>query len=68
MALGDTIGPQPIPAEDRLRRIDRVYGAIRFAAAHPYALLCAAAVLLLAALAGAFLAARRWWRRRRAAA
>ncbi len=67
MALGETIGPESIPGEDRLRRIDRVYGAIRFALAHPYALLSAAALLALALAVGAFLAVRRWWRRSRAA-
>ncbi len=67
MALGAAIGPEPIADEGRLRRIDRVYAAIRFAGAHRYALLVAAALLALAAIAGAFLAARGWWRRSRSA-
>jgi len=48
MVLGDAIHPEPIPDEDRLRHIGRVYATVRFVSRHRYLLL---AILMITVIA-----------------
>jgi para-nitrobenzyl esterase len=67
MVLGDTTAPAPIPNEDRLNRIDRVYAAARFISKNLYAVAAAALITLILVLAAFVLTIRRWVRRGRRA-
>ena len=66
MMLGDQIEAESIPNTQSLRRIDRLYWAVRAGAEHPVAILLLAIVLLALFLGGAGFAYRRWRRRPRA--
>lgn len=64
MVLGDAVGAAPIPDIGRLKRIDTVYTAARFVAAHTNAVLAAAGGVLLLLIALLVLGVRRLVRRR----
>jgi para-nitrobenzyl esterase len=66
MMLGDQIEAESIPNAESLRRIDRLYWAVRAGAEHPVAILLLAIVLVVLFLSGAAVAYRRWRRRPRA--
>jgi para-nitrobenzyl esterase len=52
MRLGETIEPGPIPDESDLRRIDRLYRAVRFGKQHINPILAAIAIIGIAMIAG----------------
>jgi hypothetical protein len=64
MMLGDTIGPEDIPDQGRLRRIDAVYASARFVVTYRYALLVLVIVVVVLAAAAIVIAVRRFARRR----
>ena len=65
MVLGDTTAPAPIPNEDRLNRIDRVYATARFISKNLYAVAAAALGTVILVLAGIVIIIRRQVRRKR---
>jgi para-nitrobenzyl esterase len=59
MVLGDTIGPEDIPHQESLRRIDAVYSSARFAMRYRYGLLVLASLVTVMVAAAIILALRR---------